>query len=144
MKQVYSYNDEGLFTQITNCQLDPLVSKMEGKEVYIMPANSTEIPVLPEKENNDRKFDKDKNEWVYVEKPVEKLPEPYVPTEKDKLNEELWKVKNELDSLDYIGVKIATGRATREEYATQIARMTELAEIINEIENKLAELEKVV
>lgn len=44
--------------------------------------------------------------------------------------------KAELRSLDYIGVKIATGRATREEYAQQIARMDELAQRINELEGE--------
>lgn len=46
---------------------------------------------------------------------------------------ELAKCERELQSLDYIGVKIATGRATKEEYAEQIARMNELADRINEL-----------
>lgn len=45
----------------------------------------------------------------------------------------LIEIDAELRSLDYIGVKIATGRGTREEYATQIARMQELAEEKNRI-----------
>ena len=39
-----------------------------------------------------------------------------------------------LSAHDYIGVKIATGRATIEEYATEIALMAEKAERINEID----------
>lgn len=46
----------------------------------------------------------------------------------------------ELESLDYIGVKIATGRATREEYSAEIVRMTELADQINEIDARLGEI----
>ena len=42
-----------------------------------------------------------------------------------------------LKSHDYIGVKIATGRATVEEYATEIAEMTEKANRINEIDAML-------
>lgn len=42
---------------------------------------------------------------------------------------------------DYIGVKIATGRATVEEYATEIALMTEKANRINAIEEELKTLE---
>ena len=40
---------------------------------------------------------------------------------------------------DYIGTKIATGRATVEEYATEIAEMTAKANRINEIEEELNE-----
>lgn len=43
---------------------------------------------------------------------------------------------------DYIGTKIATGRATVEEYSGIIAEMQEKAERINEIDAELASLEK--
>ena len=41
---------------------------------------------------------------------------------------------------DYIGVKIATKRATVEEYANEIAEMTEKANRINEINELLESL----
>jgi len=41
---------------------------------------------------------------------------------------------------DYIGTKIATGRATVEEYANEIAEMTVKANRINEIDSELATL----
>lgn len=69
-------------------------------------------------------------------------PESYVSTEKDKLNQELWEYKNKLQSLDYIGVKIATGRATIEEYADKIALMNEYANKVNEIQAKIDALEE--
>ena len=50
-------------------------------------------------------------------------------------------LKKLLKSYDYIGVKIATGRATREEYAKEIAQMTEWANEINELEQCKAEVE---
>lgn len=53
--------------------------------------------------------------------------------EKDKLIEEKSKLEAWLKNHDYIGTKIATGRATVEEYATEIEEMTEKAERINEI-----------
>lgn len=43
-------------------------------------------------------------------------------------------LKQKLKAYDYIGTKIATGRATKEEYATQIAEMTAWANEINELE----------
>ena len=45
-----------------------------------------------------------------------------------------------LKAHDYIGVKIATGRATIEEYATEIKEMTEKANRINEIDKLLENL----
>lgn len=47
---------------------------------------------------------------------------------------EISRLKALLRDMDYIGVKIATGRATREEYAEQIALMTAYADRINELE----------
>ena len=70
---------------------------------------------------------------VYVEPPKpteEELRRQALQTEKADL--EAW-----LKAHDYIGVKIATGRATIEEYATEIALMTEKAERINEIDAML-------
>lgn len=49
-------------------------------------------------------------------------------------NEELIeRYKAELAAMDYIGTKIATGRATIEEYAFEIAKMNVLAGKINEL-----------
>ena len=70
------------------------------------------------------------NGSVYVEPPKpteEELRRQALQTEKEEL--EAW-----LSAHDYIGVKIATGRATIDDYATEIAEMTEKAERINEID----------
>ena len=70
---------------------------------------------------------------VYVEPPKpteEELRRQALQTEKAEL--EAW-----LKSHDYIGVKIATGRATIEEYAIEIEEMTEKANRINEIDAML-------
>ena len=67
---------------------------------------------------------------VYVEPPKpteEELRRQALQSEKAKL--EAW-----LKDHDYIGVKIATGRATIDDYADEIALMTEKAERINEID----------
>lgn len=69
---------------------------------------------------------------VYIEPPKQ--------TDEELQKQELTKEKAELEAWlkahDYIGIKIATGRATIEEYADIIALMSEKAERINEI-NKL-------
>ena len=70
--------------------------------------------------------------------------EPPKPTEEELRRQALQSEKAELEAWlkahDYIGVKIATGRATIEEYATEIAEMTEKANRINEIDKLLESL----
>lgn len=64
--------------------------------------------------------------------------EPPKPTEEELRRQSLQTEKAELEAWlkahDYIGVKIATGRATVDDYADEIALMTEKAERINEID----------
>lgn len=48
-------------------------------------------------------------------------------------------LKSKLASYDYIGNKIATGRATIADYATEIAQMTAWANEINELEAQNAD-----
>ena len=53
------------------------------------------------------------------------------------INKEIVKLKAKLATYDYIGVKIATGCATIEEYADKIAIMEDLRVKIRELESKL-------
>ncbi len=70
--------------------------------------------------------------------------EPPKPTEEELRKQALQTEKAELEAWlkahDYIGTKIATGRATIEEYAGEIALMAEKAERINEINTQLRSL----
>lgn len=70
--------------------------------------------------------------------------EPPKPTEEEMRKQELTNEKAQLETWlkehDYIGTKIATGRATIEEYATGIEEMKEKAERINEIDRLLESL----
>ena len=67
---------------------------------------------------------------------------PYTEEELTKINLQIEKGELEawLRNHDYIGVKIATGRATIEEYAIEIEEMTEKANRINEINDLLESL----
>lgn len=49
---------------------------------------------------------------------------------------EIQKIKEELKTYDYIGVKIAMGVSTKEEYAEQIAYTETLREQIRKLENQ--------
>ena len=70
--------------------------------------------------------------------------EPTEPTEEEIRKRNLLNEKAELETWlkehDYIGTKIATGRATVEEYATEIAEMSEKANRINEIDRELSSI----
>lgn len=63
---------------------------------------------------------------------------------KEKLNNktrnqfEIERLKQELATYDYIGVKISMGVSTKEEYADKIAYTETLREKIRDLENKLA------
>ena len=54
-----------------------------------------------------------------------------------KIQPEIEKLKRELTTYDYIGVKISMGVSTREEYADKIAYTETLRGKIRELENKL-------
>ena len=64
-----------------------------------------------------------------------KLPEP---TAEQKAliekNSRIAELHKKLEELDYVGVKIATGRATREEYSDKIALMSAYARELNLLE----------
>lgn len=59
---------------------------------------------------------------------------------KNEINIKINELKTKLAKLDYIGVKIATGRGTREEYAKEIELMTFYANEINNLEKELTQL----
>lgn len=74
-----------------------------------------------------------------TEQEFNELSKPKEPTAEQKAlrekNARIAELRAKLKELDYIGVKIATGRATREEYSQEIARMREYAAEINRLEN---------
>ena len=88
---------------------------------------------------------------VYVEPVAEPVPEPVELTDEQKaeiekqekirgLENQIAEVDAEFKTLDYIGIKIATDRATIDDYKPEIEKMTELADKKNELETELAEL----
>lgn len=64
-------------------------------------------------------------------------PAPPEPTERELLERERAELQAWLNAHDYIGTKIATGRATVEDYAEEIAEMKVKADRIDEIDSLL-------
>lgn len=141
--KAYMWNDSTMnFESEVDRQRDPIASKREGKDVWLMPGNSTLTPPPEEKEGFDRHWNKDTGEWEYVEKKKDPEPEEYVPTELDKKRQELWEVEEWLRKHDYVGTKIATGRGTIEEYADIIAEMNVKAKAVEDLKLEIKELEE--
>lgn len=63
--------------------------------------------------------------------------------EESDLNDEYKKLIQWLNDHDYIGIKIATGRATIDEYQNEIDTMNKYATRINEIKKRLNEINNI-
>lgn len=63
-------------------------------------------------------------------------------TRKEEILSEIRALENLIQQHDYIGIKIAMGRATAEEYAEQIAESDAWAARISELREELAALEE--
>ena len=105
--------------------------KLDGKTQL---GDFSDFTTVYKVEGNSVTYSNDGSVYVEPPKPTEEeLRRHSLQTEKAEL--EAW-----LSAHDYIGVKIATGRATVEEYATEIEEMTDKANRINEIDSILENL----
>lgn len=132
----YDENTKNYKGEVT-CQIDPLESKLQGKEVWLLPANSTWEKTLEPKEGFKVKFLD--GAWQYEAIP-EPEPEPE-PTEKEKTEREIWNLKGKLSATDYKAIKYAEGWISEEEYAPTKAERQAFRDKINELEEKLKTLE---
>lgn len=70
----YKYDSDFYYAGQQDCQLDPIATKREGHEVWLLPANCTWEEPLEEKEGYKIKWNG--SVWVYEEIPVPPAPEP--------------------------------------------------------------------
>lgn len=142
--KAYRYNSESKkYEGEATCQIDPLESKIAGKEIYLLPGNCTyEVPP-EEKEGFDIIFNG--TGWEYKEQEKKPEDEPYVPTEKDKTQQAIWKLKSKLAETDYKIIKCSEASMSGEELSYDLAAVIEERDAwraeINELEAKLATLE---
>ena len=147
----YGYDSESKkYTGEVNCQIDPLESELAGHTIYLHPANSTDLEPLEPKEGFDVVYDEETHSWNYVETPKEPEVEPYVPSELEQLQSQLWQTKDKLDKSDYINEKINDAQnwgteeeviALKEKYKPVYLDRLEWRKTVNELEAKIAELE---
>ena len=139
------YNNKNTFEEVTFFRSNNLVTmtptspnpsgfttwKLDGKTQL---GDFSDYTTVYKVEGNSVTYSNDGSVYVEPPKPTEEeLRRQALQTEKAGL--EAW-----LKAHDYIGVKIATGRATIEEYADEIALMTEKANRINEIDRELSSI----
>lgn len=86
---VYRYDPETkIFLYSEPAMLDPLETQKAGKNIYLMPANCTDVEPPASKDGFDIVFVDGK--WNYKEQEKEEepsQPEPYEPTTEDKINQ---------------------------------------------------------
>lgn len=104
---------------------------------FVVNVNSAEYlsgyNVVPKDIDPENKYDIEEVR-AYCEANPEMVLSEHPMEERVLLIREKQRLENWLNAHDYIGVKIATGRATVEEYAEEIAEMNAKAERINEID----------
>lgn len=80
----YAYNDDGRYAGTVTCQKDPVRSKREERDVYLLPANATLI-APPEFDPATQNAVWDGEAWR-VEDILEPVPEPEPePTQLDRI-----------------------------------------------------------
>ena len=129
------YNNSNIFEEVTFSKTDNIVSlkgtlennsgfktyRLSGEQLGDFSDYTTTYRLL----DDEVQYSNDGSVWVE--------PEPYEPTVEDKINA----LKQELEKYDYIGVKIAMGVATKEEYADEIAYTEELRKQIRQLESEV-------
>lgn len=99
--KAYQYNEKSKKFEIeVNCQLDPLETAAAGHDIWLLPANSTFIEPLPEKEGFDVCFNLDADEWQYIEQP-----KPHEPTPEEEKQARIYELKAQLNATDYKIIK---------------------------------------
>ena len=162
---MYDPDNEYKFKEEIECQRDPKDSELQGKDVWLLPANSTyEVP--PEAEDGYVILYRDEH-WVKLRDLKGKeywlagagyydashtmedygdLPEGATLTrpemtadEKAKADAqaEIQSLMTQLSNTDYVAAKIAEGVATKEEYADVLASRQEWRARINELQEIL-------
>lgn len=139
---IYCWDEETkMYSYSLEAQLDPLETEKAGKEVYMgLPLNGTDKKPLKEKEGFIVYWDEEVGLWGYKEVQQDKE-ENKEPTELEKLYQQLSEAESWLSMHDYIGIKIATGRATVEDYKKEIALMDEYTKKVNDLRAKIKKLE---
>ena len=125
---VYRYDPETkIFLYSEPTMLDPMETQKTGKNIYLMPANCTDVEPPANKDGFDIVFVDGK--WSYKEQEKKdelSQPEPYEPTTEDKINQldsQYERDKKTLQSY-YLDFMIAGNTAGMEAIKQELADLT--------------------
>lgn len=140
----YRYNHEKKTFQMSEeMHKDPLETKLQGKDVWLLPADCTLIEPPEAKDGFDIVWNGDA--WEYKEQEKPKEAEPYVPTEKEKTQQEIWQLKSKLSETDYKILKCSEASLLGQEMPYDldavVAERDEWRAQINALEEKLKTIE---
>lgn len=141
----YRYDQEKkTFQQSEEMYKDPLESKLQGKDIWLLPANCTLIEPPEAKDGFDIVWSGDAWEYKEQEKPKEE--EPYVLNEKEKTQQEIWDLKEKLSETDYKILKCSEASLLGQELPYDLDAVVSERDgwrtQINELEEKLKTLEE--
>ena len=141
----YRYDQEKkTFQQSEEMLKDPLESELQGKDIWLLPADCTLIEPPEAKDGFDIVWSGDAWEYKEQEKPKEE--EPYVPTEKEKMQREIWELKEKLSETDYKILKCSEASLLGQELPYDLDAVVSERDgwraQINELEEKLKTIEE--
>ena len=125
---VYRYDPETkIFLYSEPTMLDPLETQKTGKNIYLMPANCTDVEPPANKDGFDIVFVDGK--WSYKEQEKKdelSQPEPYEPTTEDKINQLDSQYEQDKKTLQsyYLDFMIAGNTAGMEAIKQELADLT--------------------
>lgn len=125
--KAYTFDENKHYAGEIDCQIDPIESKNQGKDIYLLPADSTFKTPLPEKEGFFVVFNGE--DWEYQEKPK--------PSHNDIIMAQINELKAKLADTDYKAIKYAEGWYSDEEYAEEKALRESWREQIRELEAQI-------
>jgi len=82
---IYNFDDEGYFTDKSEANIDPLETKAQKKNIYLLPRNATFIKTPEPQENKRIKWDKDNQKWIHEDIKIPEESENDIETESDKI-----------------------------------------------------------
>lgn len=141
----YRYDQEKkTFQQSEEMLKDPLESELQGKDIWLLPADCTLIEPPEAKEGFDIIFNGES--WEYKEQEKKPEDEPYVPTEKEKTQQEILRLKAKLSETDYKVLKCTEASLRGQELPYDLDSVVSERDgwraQINELEEKLKTLEE--
>lgn len=84
-KIIYNFDEEGYFADKSEANIDPLETKAQKKNIYLLPRNSTFIKTPEPQENKRIKWDQDNQKWIHEDIKIPEETEEEIESEPDKI-----------------------------------------------------------